>query len=133
MPDDGLSISSILVVVASGLIIVLHMAEFGIGLARQFRAAELDAGMASLFYGLANGVFVVIWFAVAGFLFAAAVGALSSRGLPGWLAWSALVIGLGFFIAGAIPLTFFWVLPYFLFYAWVVAVSVVLLRSPTRP
>ncbi len=119
----------ILAILATAVFTLLWLAEFGIQLAGEFRRADLDATSASVFYGLANGIFVVSWAAIAGFLVTAGMAALWSHTLPRWLAWSALVIGAALFLTVAIPLTFVWFFPYLLFYVWVLAVSVVLLRS----
>jgi hypothetical protein len=84
---------------------------------------------ASLLYGLSNGFFAASWFAIAGLLLAAGLGALASKALPRWLGWSAMVTGVGYFFAACVPLTNLWFIPYAVFYFWVLAVSVVLLRS----
>ena len=87
--------------------------------------------MASLLYGLDNGLFVTTWLAIGGLLAAAGVGGLTSGTLPGWLSWPAPFIGAWFLVAASLPLTALWFAPYVLFYVWVVAASVVLIR--TRP
>jgi hypothetical protein len=125
----AMSAPSILVVLATAVFTALWLAEFGVTFAGQFRRGDLDPMGASVFYGLANGIFVVSWAAITGFLATAGVAALSSGTLPRWLAWSGLGIGAALLLAVAIPLTAVWLLPYLLFYVWVVAVSVVLLRS----
>jgi len=119
----------ILVVLATAVLSTLWLAEFGIRFAGDFRRASLDATSASLLFGLANGIFVVSWAAIAGFLAAAGIAALHYRSMPRWLAWSAPVIGTALLLTVAVPLTFLWFVPYFLFYMWVLAVSVLLLRS----
>jgi len=118
-----------LVVVAAGVFIVFWLAEFGIRSAETFRHTDLDAVSASILYGLSNGIFVISWAAVAAFLVAAGVASLWSRALPSWLGWAALVIGVALFLAVAAPLGVFWYLPYLLFFIWVLAASVVLLRT----
>lgn len=128
-PDGRWTFPSILVLLATGLSMALWMAASGANLAVGFVASELDATKASLLFGLANGLFAASWFAIAGLALAAGVGALESRALPRWLAWSAVVIGCGFVLGGAVPLTGLWYAPYFLWYAWIVAVSVRFLRS----
>jgi hypothetical protein len=127
------SVPSILVVVAAGLMTALWMADEALTLASAFRARDLDVSTASLMYGLGNGFFAASWFAIAGLLFAAGLGALASRALPRWLGWSGLVSGVGYFVAACVPLTNLWFIPYALFYFWVVAVSIVLLRSALSP
>jgi hypothetical protein len=128
--DDHAHVLSTLVVVAAGVAIALFMAAGGAGLAATFRARDLDASVVSVLFGLANGLFVISWFALAAFLISACLGALSSRALPRWLAWAGLLIACGYLVAGAAPLSKLALVPHLLFYIWVVAVGVVLLRSP---
>jgi hypothetical protein len=121
------SVPSILVVLTGGLVIALWLADSGLGIAVALRERTLDAEGAGVLYGIANGLFVVSWFALGGFLFAVGLGTLVGRGLPQWLAWPAFAIGAGFFVAGALPLAQFWLVPYLLFYGWMLTTSVVLL------
>jgi hypothetical protein len=127
--EHRMSVPSILLLLAAGLTMGLWILDEGLGLATAFRAGDLDGTTASLLYGLANGVFAASWFGIAGLLVAAGLGTLASRSLPRWLGWFALVVGAGFFAAACFPLTALWLVPYALFYLWVVAVSVVLLRG----
>jgi hypothetical protein len=129
--DEGPNVPSTLVLLMAGLMIGLIMAATGVGLAGSFRVADLNAASASLLYGLDNGLFVMTWLAIGGLLAAAGVGGLTYRTLPRWLSWPAPFIGVGFVVAAALPLTFVWFAPYVLFYVWVLATSVVLIR--TRP
>jgi hypothetical protein len=128
---EGPNIPSTLVLLMAGLMIGLIMAATGVSLAASFRIADLSATSASLMFGLDNGLFVMTWLAIGGLLAAAGVGGLTSRTLPAWLSWPAPVIAVGFLVAASLPLTALWFAPYILFYVWVVAVSVVLIR--TRP
>ena len=130
--DDRSNVASTLVLLAAGIFIVLGLAELGFATAQTFRRADLDATGASILFGLSNGIFVVSWSAIAAFLAASSFAALSTRALPRWLGWPALVIGIAMFLAGAAPLSAIWFFPYFLFLVWVLATSVVLLvRKPT--
>ena len=130
--DDRSNVASTLVLLAAGIFTVLWLAELGLATAQTFRRADLDATGASILFGLSNGIFVVSWSAIAAFLAASGLAALSTRALPPWLGWPAVVIGIGLFLAGAAPLSAIWFFPYFLFLVWVLATSVVLLmRRPT--
>src|SRR3984893_9702197 len=130
--DNRSNVASTLVLLAAGIFIVLGLAELGFATAQTFRRADLDATGASILFGLSNGIFVVSWSAIAAFLAASSFAALSTRALPRWLGWPALVIGIAMFLAGAAPLSAIWFFPYFLFLVWVLATSVVLLvRKPT--
>jgi hypothetical protein len=127
--ENRSGVASTLVLLATAIFIVLWLAELGIRSAETFRRGDLDATGASVLFGLSNGIFVVSWSAVAAFLAASGFAAVWTRALPPWLGWSALVIGIALFLAGAAPLGAIWYLPYFLFFVWVLATSVVLLRS----
>jgi len=127
--ENRSDVASTLVLLATAIFVVLWLAELGLRSAETFRRGDLDATGAGVLFGLSNGIFVVSWSAVAAFLAASGFAALRTRALLPWLGWSALVIGIGLFLAGADPLGAFWYLPYFLFYFWVLATSVVLLRS----
>lgn len=130
---EGSNVPSTLVLLMAGLMIGLIMAATGVGLAGSFRVADLTATSAALLYGLDNGLFVMTWLAIGGLLAAAGVGGLTSRTLPGWLAWPGPFVGVGFLVAAALPLTALWFAPYILFYVWVVCASIVLIRSKPSP
>jgi len=122
-------VASTLVLLAAVTFMVLWLAELGLGLGQTFRRNDLDATGASVLSGLANGIFVVSWSAIAAFLGACGFAVLWTRTLPSWLGWSAVVIGIAMFLSGAAPLTSVWFLPYVMFFGWVLAASVVLLRT----
>lgn len=130
---EGSNVPSLLVLLATAVFMVLWLAELALHVAQTFRRADLDATGASVLDGLANGVFVMTWVADAGFLVAVAVGIFWRKTLPSWLGWWALVTGIAMFGASAAPLAAIWYLPYFLFYFWVLAMSVVLLRNRPAP
>jgi hypothetical protein len=125
-------VPSRLVLLTAAVFTLLWLGDLAIGFAEKFRQRDLDAATASVLFGLANGVFVVSWAALGGFLLAAGSASLWSRTLPAWQGWAALVIGLGMWLSVAVPLTPLWFFPYFLFFAWVLVTSVVLLRTESR-
>jgi hypothetical protein len=127
---NGESLPSIAVLLFGGVTAALLMAAAGAGSAALLRVGHgLDESGASTLSGLANEFFVMSFFGIGGFLIAAGIGALPSHALPAWLGWSGIVIGLASVIAPAAQLTAFWLIPFFLFYIWVVATSVVLIRG----
>jgi hypothetical protein len=129
-PANGESLSSIAVLLFGGVAAALLMAAAGAGSAALLRVGHgLDESGASTLSGLANEFFVMSFFGIGGLLLAAGISAISSHGLPAWLGWSGIVIGLGSVIAPVAQLTAFWLIPFFLFYIWVVAVSVVWIRG----
>lgn len=127
---NGESLPSIAVLLFGGVAAALLLTAIGAGAAAVLRVGHgLDDSGASTFSGLANEFFVLSWFALGGLLLAAGLGAISSRTLPTWLGWSGMVIGLGLVIAPAAQLTAFGLIPFFLYYVWVVVASVVLIRD----
>ena len=126
---EGSSIPWILVIATATVLMVMWLADFALAVGGDFRKRDLDATTASILFGIANGIFVASWAAIGGFLAASGAAALWSRALPSWLGWSALVIGPALFLTSAVPLQPIWYYPYFLFYIWVAATSVILLRS----
>jgi hypothetical protein len=127
--EERSNVPSTLVLLASAVFAVLWLIELGIRFSGRFRRGDLDATGASVLYGVSNGFFVISWAAIGGFLVAAGVASLRSRAFPSWLGWAAVAIGVGMFLAVIAPLSAFWLLPYFLFFLWVLATSVMLLRS----
>jgi hypothetical protein len=125
------NIPSTLVLLATIVFSVLWLAELGISFAERFRQEDLDATGASILFGVANGLFVISWAAIGGFLVTAGVASLWSRALPSLLGWAAPVIGIGMVLSVAAPLTALWLFAYLLFFLWVIATSVLFLRGKT--
>jgi hypothetical protein len=121
-----------LVLLATIVFSVLWLAELGISFAERFRQQDLDATGASILFGVANGLFVISWAAIGGFLVTAGVASLWSRALPSPLGWAALVIGIGMVLSIAAPLTALWLFAYLLFFLWVIVTSVLFFRVTTR-
>jgi hypothetical protein len=128
-PDGRLSVPGILVLMSSGVAVALFLVVSGVGLAGAFRAGDLDATTTALLFGLNSGVFVLIWFALAGVLVAAGIGGLQQEALPRWLAWLGIVAGIGWVGTALVPTSYLWLLPYLLFFVWLIVASVLLLRA----
>jgi hypothetical protein len=127
---NGERVPSIAVLLFGGVAAAMLLASIGSGASALLRVGHgLDESGASTLSGLANEFFVMSWFAIGGLLLAAGLGAVSSHTLPTWLGWSGSVIGLGSLIAVAGQLTAFWLIPFWLFYIWVAAMGVVLIRG----
>jgi hypothetical protein len=124
------SLPSIAVLLFGGVAAALLVAAAVASTAALLRVGHgLDESGASTLSGLANEFFVMSFFGIGGLVLAAGIGAISAHTLPAWLGWSGIVIGLAAGIAPGAQLTAFWLIPFFLFYIWVVAVSVVLIRD----
>jgi hypothetical protein len=99
-----------------------------------FRVNEgLDPQIARLHFDLANFAFAGIWVALASFLLATSVIILRTAVFPGWAGWFGGGIAVSLLVARA-----FWAssqiafLPYFLFWLWLLATSVALIRRIGR-
>jgi hypothetical protein len=127
---NGESLGSIAVLLFGGVAATLLLVAIGAGAAAVLRVGHgLDLSGASTLSGLANEFFVMSWFALGGLLLATGLGAIASHALPTWVSWSGMVIGLLLVIAPAAQLTAFGLIPFFLYYLWVVVVGVVLIRN----
>ncbi|WP_433157772.1 hypothetical protein [Kribbella sp. CA-247076] len=117
----------------SGLVFVVLVMRPGWDLAG-IRADEgLDPQVARLAYDDGNLGFASAWLALASFLLAAGWIILSSRVLPAWLGWVALVAAAGFVLGRAFWTTSIWLVPYALYWLWTIFISVQLLRGRWRP
>ena len=132
---NGENLPSIAVLLFGGVAAALLLVAIGAGAAAVLRVGHgLDDSGASTLSGLANEFFVMSWFALGGLVLAAGLGTIASRALPIWLGWSGIVIGLLLVIAPAVQLTALGLIPFFLYYLWVVIVGVVLIRDTrSRP
>jgi hypothetical protein len=101
-----------------------------------FRASEgLDPQLARFAFDMGNLAFAGAWVALGSFAIAAGWAGLSSGSLPGWLGWWAVAAGIGLVAARAVWTSPAWLVPYALFWLWVLVVSVRFLagRSPSQP
>lgn len=124
-----------MVALASGVVAVAvsSATASGWGLA-VFRVEDgLDAAMARTLFDLGNYGFALFWLFLAGLLLATAAVVLRRGGLPRWLGWFAVVTAVGLLVAN-----YFWAaptgmifLPYAVFWVWLIATAVVMLRSGT--
>jgi hypothetical protein len=119
-----------LVAVASG---VLFAAAVGAGgdwtLAVFRREAGLDPPLTRLLFDRGNLAFATAWVPLGSLCLATGVVAVRTRALPRWLGWAGVALAVGLLAARAgwasSGLVF---LPYVLFWPWLVALSVVLIR-----
>jgi hypothetical protein len=120
------------VALGSGLAFVILVLRPGWDLAG-FRADDgVDPQVARLAYDDGNLGFANAWLALASFLLAAGWIILSSRALPAWLGWVALVAAAGFLVGRAFWTTWIWLIPYALYWLWTIVISVQLLRGRWR-
>jgi hypothetical protein len=92
------------------------------------RAADLEPQLARYAFDVGNLSFSNAWVALGSFAVACGWVLVSTGFLARWLGWLAVVSGVGLVLARAVRLEVVWFVPYLLFWVWVVAVSVLLLR-----
>jgi hypothetical protein len=89
----------------------------------------LGPELARTLFDMGNLTFANIWVSLAGMLLAAGILSIRADALPRWLGWSGLAIALGLVVARAFwersGITF---MPYGLFWLWLIAASVALMR-----
>jgi hypothetical protein len=90
-----------------------------------FRADQgLDPQLARLVFDLGNLSFASAWVALGSFSLASGWVMVSARSAARWLGWWAIVAGAGLVAVRAIWTTQLWLIPYALFWIWVLVVSV---------
>ncbi len=93
---------------------------------------EIVPGVADFAFALGNVGFTNIWIAIASFAACAGWVILTTRAFERWLGWWLVVVSVGLVVARFVWTSEFWLLPYLLFWVWVLVVSVRLLRHPER-
>ena len=100
-----------------------------------FRINEgLSPEMARTLFDQGNYMFATIWVVAANFLLASSLVGLKDKALPRWVSWLGLMTAVGLIVARA-----FWAssglafLPYMLFWVWLIATSIVLIRRAGQP
>ena len=120
-----------LVAFASGLAgITAILASGGWELALLRLGDGLEAETVRLLFDLGNFTFAAFWVALAGMLLATGVVAIRDGALPRWLGWYGLVVAVALLAARAVwfPASGTKFLPYALFWVWLIAASVALIR-----
>ena len=101
--------------------------------AAAYGGAEIEPGLASYAFDVGNLGFANAWLAMGSFALAAGWVVLETRVLGRWLGWWAVVAGVGLVLCRFFWTSEAWFAPYFLFWIWVVIVSVQLVRNvPSR-
>jgi hypothetical protein len=113
----------------SGVTFVVLLMSPGWELAGYRTDDGVDPQLARYAFDMGNLGFANAWMAMAGFLAAAGWIMLGTPWLPSWLGWVGIVAALGFLVGRAFWTTPIWLIPYAVFWVWVVAVSIQLLRG----
>jgi hypothetical protein len=123
------------IALGSGLMVIGAATVVGVGWPLAvFRVSEgLDPQIARLHFDMASFAFVGMWASLASFLLATSVIILRTALFPRWVGWLGEGIAVGLLVARA-----FWassqiaILPYLLFWLWLIATSVALIRRIGR-
>lgn len=120
------------VALGSGLLMVATSAAASGWPLAVFRVGEgLDPQLARYLFDEGNYAFATLWVFAASLLLASALVVLRKGGLPRWQAWFGAAVALGLLVVRP-----FWAsselvfLPYTLFWVWLIASSIALLRAP---
>jgi hypothetical protein len=125
------------VALVSGTIVVAYGVLEASWDAAANRGQELEPGIAAFAFDVGNLGFANLWLALGSFAIASGWALLASRALPAWWGWWAIVSGAGLIAVRYAWEGWIWTIPYFLFWAWVIAIAVRLisrrtLEAPTR-
>ena len=100
--------------------------------AAAYRGAEIEPGLARYAFDVGNLGFANAWVAMGSLALAGGWVVLRTGMFGRWLGWWAVVAGAGLVFARFVWTSEVWIAPYFLFWIWVVVVSVQLLRGRVR-
>ncbi len=96
-------------------------------------ASELDPTVAGSFLNARNVLFLVSLLLAGSLATLAGASSLTTRTLPTWTSWSAVIAGLALFVSLAFPATEWPSNASLVFMAWVLAVSILFLRPHGGP
>lgn len=94
------------------------------------RGTGIDPSIAVYAFDVGNLGFANAWLALGSFAIAAGWVIRDSNAMPAWWGWWAVVSGLGLVAARFVWEGSIWILPYGLFWVWVIAVAIRLVRRP---
>ena len=97
------------------------------------RGSDLDSNIAAYAFDVGNLGFANGWLALGSFAIAAGWVLKDSGALPAWWGWWAIVSGVGLVAARFVWEGSIWGLPYGLFWLWVIALGIRLVRRPLAP
>ena len=115
----------------SGVLLVA-MVPLGNEVAVAFRADDLDPQVARYAFDASQAAFANARVALGSFAICCGWVVASTRFLPRWLGWLAIVTGAALALTRIAWTNMIWLLPYLVFWLWVVAVAALLLRRSFR-
>jgi hypothetical protein len=94
------------------------------------RGADLDPGLAHFAFDMGNLGFANAWVSMGSFAVFGGWVVLATKVFRRWLGWLMVASGVGLALSRFVWTTDAWLLPYALFWIWVIAVCIRLLRRP---
>ena len=95
------------------------------------RGGELGAEIAVFAFDLGNLGFANAWVALGSFAVATGLALLTGHALAAWWGWWVIVAGACLIAVRFAWEGFAWTVPYFVFWAWVIAIAIRLISRPT--
>jgi len=100
--------------------------------AASLHGEQITSDVADFAFAFGNVGVTNVWIALASFSLSAGWVVVTTRAFERWLGWWLVVAGVGLLLARFVWTTELWVLPYLLFWSWVLVVSIRLVRRPGR-
>jgi hypothetical protein len=118
-----------LIAVGSGLVTVSLILGAGGWYLAVFRIGDgLDPEIARLLFDQGNLNFAQIWVALGSMVLVVGIIASLSDHFPTWLSWASIILAVGLFLARAVWTQSIAFAPYVLFWVWMIALGVIMLR-----
>jgi hypothetical protein len=114
------------------LFVALGLSGIGNEAAVAFRAGDLDPQIARYAFDEGQAAFANGRVALGSFAVCCGWVIASTRFLPRWVGWLAIASGAGLALSRISWTSYIWLLPYLMFWLWVIAVAVLLLRRNFR-
>jgi hypothetical protein len=114
------------------LFVALGLSGIGNEAAVAFRAGDLDPQIARYAFDQGQAAFANGRVALGCFAICCGWVIASTRLLPRWVGWLAIASGAGLALSRISWTSYIWLLPYLMFWLWVIAVAVLLLRRNFR-
>jgi hypothetical protein len=95
------------------------------------RGDELNPAVAIFAFDLGNLGFANAWIALGSFAMATGWALLTGRSLAAWWGWWVIAAGAGLLAVRYAWESYAWTIPYFIFWAWVLAIAIRLIARPS--
>lgn len=120
---------STIATVSGALLAAYGLVGVSVG-AASLHGDKITRNVADFAWGSASVGFANAWIAIASFALASGWVILSTRALERWMGWWLIVAGAGLVAARFVWTIDLWIVPYLLFWAWALVLSIRLIRRP---